>query len=78
MDIKNIKKNNFQGVWFAINKNGKVVMFTEEPKKNEQKGIWESKFPYINSILYKDICEISKQAKMTFETEPQYIEIKFG
>lgn len=77
-NTKQIKKDNFQGVWFCVNKNNKVVMFTEEPKKNKKLGIWESKFPYVNSILYKEMCEISKQAKMNFETEPQYIEIKFG
>ena len=69
---------NFQGIWFAINKNDKVVMFIEEPKKNVGLGIWDSKFPYVNSLLYKEICEIAKQAKMNFETEPQYIEIKLG
>lgn len=65
-----------QMVWFAVNKNGKVVMFTEEPTKNTALGIWESKSPYVNSVIYDDICEVAKRANMTFNHECQCIELR--
>ena len=63
-------------VWFAVNKNGKVRMFLDNPTKNVNLGIWESNNPYVNSVLYKDICQIVQQAKMNFENNPEVIEIQ--
>ena len=63
-------------IWFAVNKNGSVRMFLDNPKKNVDKGIWESKYPYVNSVLYKDICQVVKQAKMNFENNPECLEIQ--
>ena len=65
-------------IWFAINKNGDVRMFLDCPKKNVERGIWESKNPYVNSLLYKDILQITKQAKMNFENEPECLEIQIN
>lgn len=72
------KTNNMKSVavWFAVNKNGDVRMFLDNPTKNVQLGIWESKSPYVNSVLYKDICQIVQQAKMNFENNPEVIEIQ--
>lgn len=72
------KTNNLKSVaiWFAVNKNGDVRMFLDNPTKNTQLGIWESKNPYVNSVLYKDICQIVQQAKMNFENNPEVIEIQ--
>ena len=64
-----------QTIWFAVNKNGKVVMFTEEPIKNESMGVWVSKSPYVNSVIYDDICEVVRRAKMGFNHECQCIEL---
>ena len=64
-------------IWFAVNKNGQVRMFLDNPKRNINKGIWESKCPYINSLLYKDICQVVQQAKMTYENNPECLEIQF-
>jgi len=63
-------------IWFAVNKNGNVRMFLDNPKKNTERGIWEGKYPYVNSIIYKDINKVVKQAKMTFENNPEVIEIQ--
>jgi len=65
-----------QQIWFAVNKNGNVCMFTEKPIKNKNKGIWESKYPYLNSTIYGDICSIVQQASMNFENDPEVIEIQ--
>ena len=71
-----MKEYTSQMIWFAVNKNGKVVMFTEEPTKNTELGIWVSKSPYINSVIYDDICEVVQKAKMTFDHECQCIELR--
>ena len=63
-------------IWFAVNKNGDVRMFLDNPTKNVQLGIWESTKPFVNSVLYKEICQIVQQAKMNFENNPEVIEIQ--
>lgn len=63
-------------IWFCVNRNGKVKMFLDEPIKNEKLGIYEGKSPYVNTLIYKDMCEVVKQAKMSFDTDPQAIEIQ--
>lgn len=63
-------------VWFAVNKNGKVRMFLDNPTKNVVSGKWDSKYPYVNSKLYKDIIQVVQQAKMTFENDPEVIQIQ--
>lgn len=64
-----------QQIWFAVNKNEKVVMFIDEPTKNESIGKWESKYPYINSLIYKDICKLVQQSKMNWNSEAQCVEL---
>lgn len=72
------KANNIKSVaiWFAVNKNGDVRMFLDNPTKNAQLGIWESTKPYVNSVIYKDICQIVQQTKMNFENNPEVIEMQ--
>lgn len=67
-----------QQIWFAVNKNDHVVMFIEEPIKNEKLGKWESKYPYINSSIYKEICSLVQQSKMNWNSESQCIEISIS
>ena len=63
-------------IWFAVNKNGDIRMFLENPTKNVERGIWESKNPYVNSVLLKDISQVVQQAKMNFENNPEVIEMQ--
>lgn len=65
-----------QQIWFYVNRNGKVYMSLDEPKKNISLGIYEVKYPYVNCIMYKDICEIVKKVKLTFDQDPQFLEIQ--
>ena len=64
-----------QQIWFAVNKNGKTIMSIEEPKKNEKTGKWETEYPYINSLIYKDICKLVQQSKMNWNSECQCVEL---
>lgn len=78
MEEKTKEKENLKSVqiWFCVNRNSDVRMFLENPTKNVTKGIWESKKPYVNSVLYKDICRIVQQARMSFENNPEIIEVQ--
>jgi len=64
-------------VWFGVNKNGDVRMFLdEEPKKNLERGILVGNNPFVNSVLYEDLKQVVKNAKMTFNSDPQCIEMQ--
>lgn len=57
-------------VWVAVNKNGDVLMFTDEPTRNNDTGKWESANPYINSLIQKDFDTLMKKSNVTWEAEP--------
>ena len=61
-------------VWFGVNKNGTVVMFADEPIRDEENGRWMSKYPFVNSAIYPQLCKMAEMAKLTFESEIQFME----
>ena len=64
-------------VWFGVNKKNDIQMFLdEEPTKNKELGRYEGKSPFINSLFYEDLKKIAQGAHMTFDSEPQCIEIQ--
>lgn len=67
MEINSIK------VWGGVNKNGTLVLFTSEPKRNEITGKWEGDI-YLNSVVYKMVQELFNKAKMSWQREAEYIE----
>jgi hypothetical protein len=67
MDNKNIK------FWASVNKNGFLVLFTEQPKRNLNTGKWIGKY-YCNSAIYKIIRELFDRASFNWEKEPEYFE----
>jgi len=69
--------NNFisQQIWFAVNKNGSVFMFLDEPIRDGNK--WKGNYPYVNSKIQNEINALVQQAQMNFEMDPQCIEIQF-
>ena len=64
-------------IFVVVNKNGAVRMFTDEPKRNNETGYWESKNPYVNSVLYKDFSNLCTKANLTWESEPNQFTIEF-
>lgn len=63
-------------VWFGVNKKNNIQMFLdEEPIKNKELGRYEGKNPFVNSLFYDDLKKIVQNSKLTFESEPQCIEI---
>lgn len=61
------------GVWFAKNKDGKLFLFTSEPKLNKDK--WVGNF-YVNSLIYENIQSMLNGSNYSFEDGPQYLEFK--
>lgn len=62
-------------IFIAINKNGKVSLHGVEPKRDEKTGIWVSNKPYVNCYVQENIDEMIKHSSMTWDMEPEVIEI---
>lgn len=58
-------------IWFGVNKDNFVIMHTVEPTRNVETGKWESKYPFVNSVLYNEITKLVAKSKMTWESEAQ-------
>lgn len=71
-------KQNFKtmGIWFGVNKDNCVAMHLIEPNKNEKTGAWVSKQPFCNSVLQTELQKIVSKAKLDFNSEPNYIEVR--
>lgn len=67
MENKNI------GIWFAVNKDNKLFLFTSEPKRVGNG--WFGDF-FLNSLIHDNIETMLKGSKYSFEDEPQYLEFK--
>ena len=71
----NIYANKSKKFWAAVNKNGFIGMFTEQPSRNIETGKWEGSI-YLNSVFYKAIKDLFTKAKFTWEREPEYFEFE--
>ena len=65
------------GIWIAINKNKKVSMHKECPQRNEKTGKWTSKMPFCNSIAQLQMQKLLDKSSMSWQSEPEYIELNF-
>ena len=65
-----------QKIWVAVNKNGEIRMFTDEPKRNIKTGKWESSHPFVNSTLYNEVKSIIEHANVNWESEANFFEIQ--
>lgn len=65
-------------IYLAVNKNGDVRMFTDEPKRNEATGKWESKHPFVNSVLYKEFVELVSKTNINWEHEPENFQLEIS
>ena len=55
-------------IWVGVNKNGKISMHTVEPIKDEDRGIWVSSSPFVNSILYNNLSSTIEKTQMNWES----------
>ncbi len=61
------------GVWCGVNKNGTLMLFTEKPVKDENKGKWIGK-QYVNIKIYNMIKDLFTKANYSWNNEAEYIE----
>ena len=64
--------NSTRKCWVAVNKNGFICMFVNEPTRNLELGKWEGEI-YLDSLIYKTISSVIC-AKMTWENEAEFFE----
>lgn len=62
-------------IFLGVNKNGNISLHIVEPKRNNDNGTWISNRPYVNSVVYNNLSKMIKHSKMTWEHEPEVLEI---
>lgn len=62
-------------IWVGVNKNGKISMHTIEPVKDENRGMWVSKSPFVNSVLYTNLSEMIEKTPMSWESSCEVFQI---
>ena len=62
-------------VWVGVNRNGSLSMHTEQPIKDEERGIWVSNKPFINSVIYNDLSNTIQKTNLSFESSPEFLKI---
>lgn len=65
-------------VWAGVNKNGKLSMHGEQPVRDEERGIWVSKLPFVNSVLYNQISTMFEKANITWTNDCEFLEFQLG
>jgi len=60
-------------IWIAINKDQSLSMHTVEPHRTRTR--WVSTRPYVNSKIHNNLSKLVKKSMLTWETEPECIEI---
>lgn len=68
-------KNNFITIWAAINKNGKLALYTDKPTKNSEQGIWVGKYPFLNSMVYDNLKSMIEKTEMNWNCDPEPFQI---
>ncbi len=61
------------GVWFTKSKDGTLLLFVDEPKKDN--GKWVGNY-YVNSLIYNNLANMLKKSSYSFNDEAQYIEFQ--
>lgn len=62
-------------LWVGVNRNGKISMHTQEPKRNEILGIWESSSPFVNFVVYENLSKMFSKTPINFNCPCEIIEI---
>jgi hypothetical protein len=65
-------------VWAGVNKNGKLSMHGEQPVRDEDRGIWVSKLPFVNSVLYAQVSAMFEKANITWTNDCEFLEFQLG
>lgn len=65
-------------VWAGVNKNGKLSMHGEQPVRDEIRGIWVSKLPFVNSVLYGQVSKMFEKANISWTNDCEFLEFQLG
>ena len=63
-------------VWAGVNKNGKLSLHGEQPVRDEDRGIWVSKLPFVNSVLYNQVATMFEKANITWTNDCEFLEFQ--
>lgn len=64
-------------IYVGVNEDHSVSFHAEEPKriKHNEKGMWWSKYPFVSSIICKNIESVILQSNMSWTDEVEIFEI---
>ena len=65
-------------VWAGVNKNGKLSLHGEQPVRDEGRGIWVSKLPFVNSVLYDQVATMFEKANITWTNDCEFLEFQLS
>lgn len=66
------------GIYAAVSKSGKILLFTGEPVRDEETKSWKGAPYFINSKVYPGIKSMMIDARKTWEDDPEYFEIVYA
>jgi hypothetical protein len=53
-------------------------MHGEQPVRDDVRGIWVSKLPFVNSVLYNQVSAMFEKANITWTNDCEFLEFQFG
>ena len=65
------------GIYAAVSKSGKVLLFTSEPLRDDGTQSWKGAPYFINSKVYPGIKSMMIDAGKTWKDDPEYFEIVY-
>lgn len=65
-------------LWICINRNGTMVVHAAQPIRDEEIGKWVSRHIFCNNSLYEKLSEIVDRLQLTWNSEPEFIEIEIS
>ena len=74
----NLLKKKSIKIWAGVNKNGNLSLHAEQPVRDEERGIWVSKLPFVNSVLYPQIASMFEKSNITWGNDCEYLEFQLG
>ena len=62
-------------VYIGVNKNGSISLHSIEPTRDEDRGIWVSKMPFCNSIIYNQFTKLVEKSNMNWLNDPEPVTV---
>lgn len=62
-------------IYIGVNKDNSISLHTETPVKDEERGIWVSRYPFCNSLMYNELSKMITKSALSWESEAELIEV---